>query len=518
MDEFQVKLNPVKAKPVKQTLALTTMGACLLLGIVGAFLFDGQSWGINLALFGLLLMSVLLFLRKRGRQPLGYVGFMLVASGIFFVVALVWRDSLVLNSLSALGILLTINLAFTLGTRQRLQRLYVSEVFQDLFASSKYGITSFHDLITEDVRWDEVQQRWGQFGRAVLRGLMITIPLLVVFGMLLTASDARFEEMVHKILDWGWDAEKLMQYLATFIVCSWIAVAVLRMSVLNQGKVVQARPALPAWKLGSVEIVIVLGTLNILFLSFIATQFTYFFGGDVLVQSSLGTTYADYARRGFFQLVTVAFLVIALLLLVHWLYKPSSQLEKRLYFVFAAIMIVMTMIIETSAAYRMYLYTRIYGLTELRFYTSVFMLWLVILFLWFSVTVLRGQHRRFAFGAILTGMVFMASLHFVNPEAQIAQVNLARLQAGEKFDANYVTSLSADVIPPLLTALPSLSMEQRCILWFRLQSHPVLKASGDWRTGDWYTGNWRTWHWSRIQAVTLLSSVSQPQCHSLSIN
>ncbi len=503
MDELKIQ--------VKQTLALTTVGACLLLGIVGVFLFDAQSWGLNLTLFGLLLISVLLFLRKQGRQPLGYVGFMLVASGLFFVVALVWRDSLVLNGLSVLGILLTINLAFSLGTRHRLQRLDVSEVFQDLFASSKYGLISFHGLITEDVRWDDVKQRWGQFGQAVLRGLIITIPLLIVFGLLLTASDARFEKMVHKILDWGWDAEVLIQYLATFIVCSWITAAVLRMSVLNQGKVVQAHPVLPAWKLGSVEIVIVMGTLNLLFLSFIAMQFTYFFGGDALIQSSLETTYADYARRGFFQLVTVAFLVIALLLLAHWLYKPSQQLEKRLYFVFAAILIVMTMIIEASAAYRMYLYTRIYGLTELRFYTSIFMLWLLILFLWFSVTVLRGQHRHFALGAILTGLVFIGLLHFINPDAQIAKINLARLQAGEKFDANYVTSLSADVIPLLLTALPSLPLKQRCILSSYLQSHPVLKVS-------WHTDNWRAWHWSRNQALTLLPSISQSKCQSMSIN
>ncbi len=497
----------IKQKPVKQLFALATVGGCLLLGALGVFLFDKQHWGLNITLFSVLLVTTLLFLR-RWQQPLSYAGYALVASGLFFALTFAWRDSLVLNGLSALGILLTINFAFTLGTQKQLQRLNVSEVFQDLLNSTRYGINSYYDLLTVDVRWDEVQKRWGAIGRSVVRGLIITIPLLMVFVYLLSASDARFEEIINQLLNWGWSKEIVIQYLVTFLLCSWIAAVVFRGGVLNQG-LIQKRPVLPRWKLSSIEIVMILGTLNLLFLGFIIVQFTYFFGGDTLVQTSQETTYADYARRGFFQLVTVALLVMALLLFAHWLYKISSKLEKKIYTVLATIIIIMTMIIEASAAHRMFLYINVYGLTELRFYTSVFMLWLVIIFVLFSMTVLRkhGQRTSFVFGSILTALLFIVVLNFVNPDARIAEVNLTRLQAGERFEANYVTSLSADVVPTLLTALPNLSPEQRCTLWSHLQSHHVaLKASSD---------NWRGWHCSRNQALTLLSELSEtsPQCN-----
>ncbi len=515
--------------PSKQSLALATLGTCLLLGVLGAVLFKNQFWelnlaqfsqfrekiaqfsqflGLNIALFGLLLIGSLLILKKLGRQRLGYAQYALAASSLFFAGTFAWRDSLVLNSLSLLGILLTIILAFSLGTRNKLKKLNVFEAFQDLYRSSRYGIVSYYELINRDIQWDDVKKRWGQTVRATIRGVIIAIPLVLVFGFLLTTSDTRFEGVVHYLLDWELEAKTVVQYLLTFILCGWIAAAVLRGSVLNTGLTSQVGLVLPAWHIGCVEIGIILGAINLLFLSFIVVQFTYFFGGDALVQSSEGLTYAKYARHGFYQLVTVAFLVITLLLSTHWLYKPYSLFEIGLYYSLAMLMVVMTMIIEASAAYRMYLYTHDYGLTELRFYTSVFMVWLVVLFILFSFTVLRGKRSRFTFGAILTTMVFIGLLHFFNPDAQIAEVNLSRLQAGQQFDADYVASLSADVVPTLLTALPKLPNSPRCELWKRLQDHRVLQTVEDWR-------NWR---WARSQAREFFSPVeTSKQCNSLSI-
>jgi len=511
MDDKKIsaeKITAIKYQPgidapeqFDQILTLVTLGTCLLIGAAGAFLFDGETWGLNMTLFGLLLIASLLLLRNIGigQQPLTAVEYMLVASGSFFFMTLAWRDSLVLNSLSLLGILLTINLAFTLGTRQRLQELHVYEAFEDLYSSSKYALISYYDLIDKDIQWKALQQRWGEFGHAIFKGLLISVPLIIIFCILFSASDARFENMISHLLDWGWDDETVIQYALAFIVCSWIAAAVLRGTVLKQGLSLKDKSLTPpvSWILGSIEIVMILGALNILFLSFIAVQFTYFFGGDALVQSIQGPTYSDYARRGFFQLVTVAALVITLLLLTHWL-QSSTQLEKRLYQILATMMVVMTMIIEASAAHRMYLYTREYGLTESRFYASVFMLWLFVLLIWFSFTVLREKRTRFSFGAILTGIIFIAILHFINPEARIVQVNLARLQDGQSFDASYVSTLSADIVPTLVTVLPELPETPRCHLWQQLRQYHSS------------TDNWRNFNFARARARELLASHSPP--------
>ena len=529
MDELDTSLKSVNLSkpqsPIKQILALATLGACLLLGGLGTFLFNNsfhasyKFWGLNIAIFGLALAISLLILRRLGQRPLSFTGYVLIISGLFFTITLAWRDSLVLNALSLLGILLTINLAFGLGTRRKLQPIYVSETLFDLSWSIKYGINSYHHLINQDIKWHEVQKRWGGVGHAIFRGLVITIPLFVVFALLFIASDARFENMVNSLLNWGWEPNTIYQNILIFILSSWIVAAILRGAVLKQGLTPnQNYPRLPTWSLGTVEIVMLLGTLNILFLVFIAVQFSYFFGGDALVQSLYGPTYSNYARRGFFQLVIVAILAITLLLMIHWAHKPLRRLGKKLFLWLAVIMVILTMIIEASAAHRMYLYTNVYGLTELRFYTSVFMGWVIVLFGWFSVTVLRGQRAYFSFGAVLTGMIFIGSLHFVNPDAQIAAVNLERLQDGQRFDHVYLASLSADAIPTLYAALDDIpKSKNRCEnLWRELKSHRVLQPDDNWPYLNLsrYKApifNWRYLNLSRYKARKLLAA-SESKC------
>jgi hypothetical protein len=257
---------------------------------------------------------------------------------------------------------------------------------------------------------------------------------------------------------------------------------------------------LPLWRLGSIEMTMLLSVLNLLFFSFIAVQFTYFFGGDTLVQSADGLTYSEYARRGFFQLVAVAILVIALLLITNFLHRPLNEGQKKLYSILAIMMVVLTMIIEASAIHRMFLYTRVYGLTELRFYTSVFMLWLIGIFILFSISLLHNKEKNsFTFSAVVAALILNACLLVINPDARIADVNLARLQAGEEFDALYLSLLSTDVVPTLVAALPTLPEKQGCELWKQLEKSPVLENTGDWRN----------WHSSHHQAKKALSEVKE---------
>ena len=66
--------------------------------------------------------------------------------------------------------------------------------------------------------------------------------------------------------------------------------------------------------LGIVEVGIALGVLVVLFLVFVVVQIEYLFGGEEVVRTTFGLSYAEYARSGFFQLVTVAALVVPVLL------------------------------------------------------------------------------------------------------------------------------------------------------------------------------------------------------------
>src|SRR6058998_3246719 len=129
----------------------------------------------------------------------------------------------------------------------------------------------------------------------------------------------------------------------------------------------------------------------------------------------------------------------------------------------------------------MWLYVDEFGLSEIRLYATAFMVYLAGVFTWFGWTVLRGHHRRFAFGALVQGFAVLAGLHLLNPDAFIVRTNLARPADHRPFDAAYAASLSADAVPDLLTALPTLSSAEKCRAVDGLLSRWARRDAEDWR-------------------------------------
>ncbi len=198
-----------------------------------------------------------------------------------------------------------------------------------------------------------------------------------------------------------------------------------------------------------------------------------------------GLTYAEYARRGFIELVMVAALVLPLLLALHWLLRKENPRHARIFSMLAGTQILLLFVIMASAVQRMRLYTEQFGLTEQRLYACAFMAWLAVVFVWFAATVLRGRRERFAFGAMLAGFLLIAALHAANPDSLIARTNLARGAEGKRFDVRYVSGLSADAVPDLVAYLPKLNQENGRILAATILKRWPPNGSRDWRTWNW---------------------------------
>jgi two-component system sensor histidine kinase BaeS len=151
-----------------------------------------------------------------------------------------------------------------------------------------------------------------------------------------------------------------------------------------------------------------------------------------------------------------------------------------------------------SALYRMRLYQEAYGLTHLRFLTTAFIIWLAMIFVLFSATVLRGAPRWFTAGAVTAALAAVFLLAVVNPDARIVEANVQRARGGAEFDAGYLRELSADAVPAIVAALPSLPESGRC-------------ATAHWLVTRWgeearaaRPGDWRTWNYSRTNARRLV--------------
>jgi len=334
---------------------------------------------------------------------------------------------------------------------------------------------------------------------AVGRGAALAAVPLLLFGALLATADAVFAGWLRRLVVWDWwDPWRVASHLGLILALAWVAGGALRAVAAGATAPSVDLPAPRSLRLGTIEVGVVLGSLDLLFGLFVLVQFRYLFGGAARVEASTGLTYAEYARRGFFELVAVVALALPFLLLLHWLLRrdePGTGAADGRPFAFfrllAGVQIGLLGVVLVSALQRMRLYQQEYGLTELRLYTTAFMGWLALLFVWFAATVLRDRRRPFAAGALAAAVAITAILHAVNPDALIVRANAAAAAepGARPFDAAYALGLSGDAVPALLAAWPDLPAADRCLVGDRLLEEWATTGEG-----------WRTWSWGRQQA------------------
>ncbi|MFN8517122.1 MAG: DUF4173 domain-containing protein [Chloroflexia bacterium] len=385
----------------KTQLGLAVLGAGGVLGVAFDLLLRPVPNGINVTICVALLVGAARLLARRWVLGVEGGGRWLLPVAVVFGAAFAWRDSPTLRTLNGLALLAVLALAFV---RLRMGRVRVAGIFEYGFVGVQAGIgTAFGPLFLamDDVQWGELPRdgRWYGPARAIGRGLLIVAPLLLVFGGLFMAADAVFAGLVGRVF--AIDSVALLGHLALVVVIGWVVAGLLRVAFLDRDWGVRVGPPPGGLTLGVIEVGIVLGLLNLLFLAFVGVQVRYLFGGEALVLVSSTLTYAEYARRGFFELVTVSALVLPVLLGAHWGLRAGDRAAARLFRGLAGSLVVLLFAVMASAIQRMRLYQETYGLTELRLYTTAFMGWLALVFIWFVVTVLWGRRDYFAFRALV---------------------------------------------------------------------------------------------------------------------
>jgi hypothetical protein len=313
---------------------------------------------------------------------------------------------------------------------------------------------------------------------AILRGLLLALPLLLVFGALFVSADRVFAEAVTRLFGMV-GLEELAGRTIVIGILTWLAAGYLTGFMTGTAVRSHVTPLVSRPSIGILEAGTALGLVNLLFVAFVLVQLRYLFGGSALVEVTPGLTYAEYAREGFAQLVVAGGLVIPVLLGSDWLLRRERDRDDRVFRILGGVQLLLLVVIIASAFQRVRVYQEAYGLTESRFYGSAFLVWLAFACVWLGATVLRGRRDRFAPVALVSGLVLVAGLVAVNPDERIARTNLAR--TGE-FDAAYLSSLSADAVPTLVGALPDLLPEARATVVRELQRRWGPESGGDWRS------------------------------------
>ena len=490
----------------------------IALGWVFDFLVWKQAPGVNFAIFATFcLIAAFYLLLSNGLRPHRTIFILLPLFGFFAVVTFVRAEPMTTFLAITFTLLVMTILAMTyLGGRwiQYTVSDFVSKAVA-LIGSLVYRPISF-TLEARKVQAEAGIKPSKYNFWPVLRGLVIALPIVAIFASLLSSADVVFGQRLEDFIEL-FRLEKLPEYIfrLVYILVIGYALAGVVLHASSESRdeklVGEDKPVIPAF-LGFIESTIILGSVVILFTAFVVVQFQYFFGGQTNINVE-GFTYSEYARRGFGELVTVAFFALLMLLTLSAVTRRESENQRRIYSGLGVALVALLLVILVSAYQRLGLYEAIYGFSRLRTYTHVFLVWIGLLLVTTIVLEILHKERMFTFAALIASFGFAVTLPILNVDAFIVEQNIRRelqgvaMQDSDRvdLDAQYFVELSEDAIPPMVEVYKkgSLSAEANekigaslaCIIYERAQ--------------DERKSSWKSFHFARFSAEQALATVKK---------
>lgn len=323
--------------------------------------------------------------------------------------------------------------------------------------------------------------------RTALRGLLLALPLMLLFGLLFGSADAAFSRYMARLLSIV--QQDFLEHLLIVGSLGWVSMGLL--SGVSERHYRVERKTRRWLTLGTEDTAVLLGMLVLLFLGFVALQLGYLFGGAALIQKTAGLTVAEYARRGFFELVTASGLSLIVLVAV-----ARSDSNPRVFRPLGGILLACVAILILSAAQRMALYIEEFGLSLDRMAAIAVIAWLALVLVLFACTLMVGRQRDFAAGVTLAGIGVVLLWALANPAAIVARVNLEKaLHSRQPLDTSYLLWLGADAVPPLMSRFILLPQGTQCQLLPSLRPYQLP-----------YRQDWRWWSASQAAAARAVQS------------
>jgi Domain of unknown function (DUF4173) len=322
-------------------------------------------------------------------------------------------------------------------------------------------------------------------GKAYGRAVLVAVPLGGAMLLILASGDRFFASWLglsavgERIADAIWVA---------VIGIAWLVFVTTSQQTVEPKRVVRSSKHRDV----KVEAKLTLTTVAVVLVGYVASLVVAALAGRAYVERRAGLTYANYARSGFFQLVTVVMIIVATLLY----FRPAITNGGGRLRLLTVVTATGTIAMAAVAVVRLQTYRSIFGLTMLRFGTTVFATWLGVVVFLVAVALAQPRlYRHLGVAALLSAYAAVAYGNWANPEAMIARENIARIDwttgttrspTGAEFDVNYLSSLSDDAVPALVIRLETLPPEQAAALTDRLCNVPQRLDGG--------------WSWNRSRA------------------
>nr|HQU94024.1 hypothetical protein [Pyrinomonadaceae bacterium] len=211
---------------------LEILGTAAVVGLLGNLLLREGPWGLNAFLFVTAFVTGLGVLMKRHRPALiTKTNIALAGAMIFFASMYLIRDAEELMAWDTFAIIILMGVML-LGNFSL--KAHISGAFHYGVSVIYAGITSAVGsfvLLGSDIDWTTIPA--GKSTKhlfAVLRGLAIALPLLLIFGALFMAADAAFEGLVNSTFNFNIDT--LVSHFLLTAFFAWLTAGYFRGSLM----------------------------------------------------------------------------------------------------------------------------------------------------------------------------------------------------------------------------------------------------------------------------------------------
>lgn len=190
---------------------------------------------------------------------------------------------------------------------------------------------------------------------------------------------------------------------------------------------------------------------------FFVSQFKYYVSGFVGVLPD-ETSYATYAREGFFQLCIVCFINLIILIFFTLFIRRNSKGYSLPLKILSVIFSLYTLILASTAVAKMVLYINRYGLTPKRVYSTWFMVILSLIFIAIIIKQFVQKVKVIPTAVIITVVMFFA-LGVCGTDTLIAKYNVNAYLNGKLDTVDLVSleELGDAAIPELVKLRDSLN-------------------------------------------------------------
>ncbi|WP_379153480.1 DUF4153 domain-containing protein [Paenibacillus sp. sgz5001063] len=452
--------------------ALQALGAAFLLASLNQYLFYGAIPGVSYPIFVCLFYMFVLYFAKEKMRPPSVVSYVWVGAILLLSLTYALFANWLFFGLNLLVIpaLIILHMTYMLSYKQPSWSGIgiIGAAAEHFFAQSLRHWGTAPRIIRRIFGGEKIQDERKQVLIKVLIGLGISLPLLLIVTSLLSSADGVFHELLSKFpqmlerISFGEGFARLLWIILLGLgmfgllwgyvdhkVYVWNPKPELNMeNIKTPDSALQLMPEPLSLKVDPVILTTILTVINTVYVLFVSIQFSYLFGAwDGILPE--GSTYADYARNGFFELILVTSINFILLLLSLHSDRPERSVMRTTIHILLYVLVLCSVIMLYSAYSRLMLYEEAYGYTYIRFLVHAFMIFLGLLLVLAAVRISRVQFPL-AQCCLALGLLSYVLVNYLGMDHIIAKQNIQRYQKSGVLDTSYLSQLSPDVMPLLI--------------------------------------------------------------------